>query len=290
MRLAILAGYAAVLLGVALPARAEEDPVVAIVNGAEIRRSQVVASAESLPQEYQQNFDQIFPALLERLVSLELLAAESRKDNLQDDAEVKELMANYETEAIRRVYIQRLVAAEVTEEKMKAEYDVYIGANPPQTEVRARHILVATEEEAKAVIASLDGGAKFEDLAKEKSTDPAAQNGGDLGYFLADEMVKPFADAAFALEKGQYSRTPVQTEFGWHVILVEDKRQRTPPTYEELKAEIQNQLSQDVIEAKIKDLRSGAEIELFNQDGTPATEAPVLPEAAPAEPDAGSTP
>jgi peptidyl-prolyl cis-trans isomerase C len=290
MRLAILAGYAAVLLGAALPARAEEDPVVAIVNGAEIRRSQVMESAESLPQEYQQNIDQIFPALLERLVSLELLAAQGREANLQDDAEVKEMMADYETEAVRHVYVRRLIAAEVTEEKMKAEYDRYVAANPPQTEVRARHILVATEEEATAIIAALDGGAKFEDLAKEKSTDPAAQNGGDLGYFLAEEMVKPFADAAFALEKGQYTKTPVQTEFGWHVILVEDKRERTPPPYEELKPEIQNQLSQDVIEAKIKDLRSSAEIELFNQDGTPATEEPVPPEAGSAEPDAGATP
>jgi peptidyl-prolyl cis-trans isomerase C len=289
MRLAILAGYAAVLLAAA-PARAEEDPVVAIVNGAEIHRSQVVESAQSLPQEYQQNFDQIFPALLERLVSLELLGAKGREGNLQDDPEVKELMAAYETEAIRHVYIRRLIDAEVTEEKMKAEYDRYVAAHPPQTEVRARHILVATKEEAESIIAALDGGAKFEELAKQKSTDPAAQNGGDLGYFLADEMVQPFADAAFALEKGQYTKAPVQTEFGWHVILAEDKRERTAPTYEELKGEIQNQLSQDVIEAKIEELRSTAEIELFNQDGTPAAEDPAEPAAAPAEPDAAPAP
>jgi peptidyl-prolyl cis-trans isomerase C len=289
MRLAILAGYAAVLLAAA-PARAEEDPVVAIVNGAEIHRSQVVESAQSLPQEYQQNFDQIFPALLERLVSLELLAAKGREANLQDDPEVTELMAAYETEAIRHVYIQRLIDAEVTEEKIKAEYDRYVAANPPQTEVRARHILVATKEEAEAIVAALDGGAKFEELAKQKSTDPAAQAGGDLGYFVAEEMVKPFADAAFALEKGQYTKTPVQTEFGWHVILVEDKRERTAPAYEELKGEIQNQLSQDVIESKIKELRSTADIELFNQDGTPAGEEPAEPAAAPAEPDAAPAP
>ncbi|MGE4123619.1 MAG: peptidylprolyl isomerase, partial [Solirubrobacterales bacterium] len=101
------------------------------------------------------------------------------------------------------------------------------------------------------------------------------QNGGDLGYFTAAEMVKPFADAAFALEKGTYSKTPVQTEFGWHVIFVEDKRERAAPTFEELKAEIQNQLSQEAIDAKIVELRKTADVKMFNQDGTPMT-APVV--------------
>jgi len=277
MRLAILAGCAAAFIAV-LPARAEEDPVVAVVNGNEIHRSKVVESAQSLPQEYQQNFDQIYPALLERMVSLELLAEEARKANLQDDPEVKALMEAYQSEAIRRVYISRVIADQVTEDDLKAEYNKYVAAHPPQTEVRARHILVASKEEAEAIIKELDGGAKFDELAKQKSTDPAAQNGGDLGYFVAEEMVKPFADAAFALEKGQYTKAPVQTEFGWHVILVEDKRERKAPTYDELKGEIQNQLSQDAIEAKLKELRAGADVKLFNQDGTPMT-AP--PEATP---------
>lgn len=272
MRLAILAGYAAVLIAV-MPARAEDDPIVAVVNGNEIRHSKVIESAQSLPEAYRQNLDQIYPALVDRLVSLELLAEEGRHGNLQDDPEVKALMAAYESEAIRHVYVQRLIAASITDEVLKAKYDEYVKAHPPQTEVRARHILVATKEEAEAVIKELDGGAKFEDLAKQKSTDPAAQNGGDLGYFVAEEMVKPFADAAFALEKGQYTKEPVQTEFGWHVILVEDKRDRKAPTFEEMKTDLENQMSQDIIQAKLKELRSGADVKLFNQDGTPM--APV---------------
>jgi peptidyl-prolyl cis-trans isomerase C len=277
MRLAILAGCAAALVAV-VPARAEEDPVAAVVNGTEIHRSQVLESAQSLPEAYRQNLDQIYPALLDRLVSLELLTEQGRQGNLQDDPEVKALIATYENEAIRHVYIQRLLAAALTDEVLKAKYDEYVAAHPPQTEVRARHILVATKEDAEAIIAALDGGAKFEDLAKEKSTDPAAQNGGDLGYFVAEEMVKPFADAAFALEKGQYTKEPVQTEFGWHVILVEDKRERKAPSFEEMRGDLENQMSQDVIQAKLKELRSGADVKLFNQDGTPmAPSSDVVP-------------
>lgn len=277
MRLAILAGYAAVLIAV-LPALAEDDPVVAVVNGTEIHRSKVLESARSLPEAYQQNLDQIYPALVDRLVSLQLLAEAGRQGNLQEDPEVKALMAVYENEAIRHVYIQRLLAASITDAALQAKYAEYVAANPPQTEVRARHILVATEAEAVAVIAELDAGQKFEDLAKQKSTDPAGPNGGDLGYFVAEEMVKPFADAAFALEKGQHTKEPVQTEFGWHVILVEDKREREPPSFEELKSDLDNQMSQDVIQAKLDELRSGADVKLFNQDGTPM--AP-LSESAP---------
>jgi peptidyl-prolyl cis-trans isomerase C len=277
MRLAILAGYAAALIAV-LPARAEDDPVAAIVNGTEIHRSKVLESAQSLPEAYRQNLDQIYPALVDRLVSLELLTEQARQSNLQDDPEVKALIAAYESEAIRHVFIQRLLAAALTDEVLKAKYDEYVAAHPPQTEVRARHILVATKEDAEAIITALDGGAKFEDLAKEKSTDPAAQNGGDLGYFVAEEMVKPFADAAFALEKGQYTKEPVQTEFGWHVILVEDKRERKAPSFEEMRPDLENQMSQDVIQTKLKELRSGADVKLFNQDGTPmAPSSDVVP-------------
>lgn len=276
MRLAVVAGFAAAVVLLA-PAMAEDDPVAALVNGKEIHRSQVLETAQGLPDAYRQNIDKIYPALVERMVSLELLAAQGRQENLLEDAEVQALIKAYEDEAIRRVYMERLIATAVTDAAMKAEYDKYITANPAQTEVRARHILVASKEEAEAIIKELDGGAKFEDLAKQNSTDPAAQNGGDLGYFTASEMVKPFADAAFALEKGTYTKAPVQTEFGWHVILVEDKRERQAPTFDELKGEIENQLSQDAIEAKIAELRQGAEVKMFNQDGSPLTEPAVTP-------------
>jgi peptidyl-prolyl cis-trans isomerase C len=251
------------------------DPVVATVNGADIHRSDVIASARSLPEQYQQQIDLIFPALVERLVGLELLAQAGRAQNLATDPEVQKMMKAYENEAIRHVYMTNLIHDGVTDEEVQKRYDAYVAANPPKTEIHARHILLKTKEEAEAVIAELDKGADFAELAKTKSTDPAASNGGDLGYFLPEEMVKPFADAAMALEKGQYTKTPVQTEFGWHVILLEDKRDRKPPTLDEMKSELQSQIAEEIVGKKVEELRATAKIEEFNPDGTPKTDTPA---------------
>src|SRR5258707_501640 len=233
----LMAGVAAILVLTTQPLLADDaapaaatpaadaDPVVATVNGTPLHRSDVIASARSLPEQYQQQIDLIFPALVERLVGLELLAQAGRDANIATDPEVQKMMKAYESEAIRHVYMTNLIHDAVTDAEVQKRYDAYVAANPPKTEIHARHILLKTKEEAVAVIAELDKGANFADLAKAKSTDPAASNGGDLGYFLPEEMVKPFADAALALGKGQYTETPVPTEFGWHVILLEDKRE-----------------------------------------------------------------
>ena len=133
----------------------------------------------------------------------------------------------------------------------------------------ARHILVEKEDDAKAIIAALDKGADFATLAKEKSTDPAKDNGGDLGFFSREDMVPEFADAAFKLQKGEYTKTPVHSQFGWHVIKVEDRRTAAPPSFEDSKQQLTNELAREVIGAKIKDLRSGAKIEMFALDGSP---------------------
>jgi peptidyl-prolyl cis-trans isomerase C len=281
MKKLLMAGAAALLVLTAQPlAAAEDDPVVATVNGKERHRSDVAASARGLPEQYQQQIDVIFPALVERLIGLELLAEAGRAQKLADDAEVKELMRAYEDEAIRRVYIRRLIETGVTDAELKKRYDEYVANHPPQTEIRARHILVKTKEEAEAVIAELGKGADFAELAKQKSTDPAAANGGDLGYFLPEEMVKPFADAAMALEKGAYSKTPVETEFGWHVIKLEDKRERKAPTFDEMKDELRSQVSQDLVNKKVEELRAAAKIEMFNPDGSPMQpQAPANPPA-----------
>ncbi|MGH6938988.1 peptidylprolyl isomerase [Hypericibacter sp.] len=256
---------------------ADADPVVAIVNGTPLHRSDVVASARGLPEQYQQQIDLIFPALVERLVGLELLAQAGRDANLANDPEVQKMMKVYEGQAIRQVYMTNLIHDGVTDEEVKKRYDAYVAANPPKTEIHARHILLKTKEEAVAVIAELDKGANFAELAKTKSTDPAASNGGDLGYFLPEEMVKPFADAALALEKGKYTETPVQTEFGWHVIFLEDKRERKPPTLDEMKQELQSQIAEEIVGKKVEALRATAKVELFNPDGTPRPDTPPAP-------------
>jgi len=252
------------------------DTVVAIVNGTKVTRADVIASAQSLPAEYQSKIDAIFPALIDRLVDLTLLAEEGRKENLQDDPEVKARITQVTDQVIQEALIRRHLKSMMTEDAIKARYEKFISEQPAQTEIRASHILVATEDEAKDIIKQLEGGADFAAIAKEKSTDPSAkQNGGDLGYFTANEMVPEFSQAVFAMEKGDSSKAPVKSQFGWHVIKVVDKRPKAPPSLEETHSHIEELLSGELLTAYLTSLRTTATVEKFNPDGTPITAAPA---------------
>lgn len=246
------------------------DPVVAVVNGQELHRSDVLESAGNLPPAYQQNIDRIFPALVDRLVDLTLLTEAGREKDLQNDEAVREMVANFEDEAVRQVLLQRYLAENLTDEKVKEQYQNIVDAFEPQPEIRARHILVKTKEEAEAIIKELEGGADFAEMAKKKSTGPSAPQGGDLGYFTADQMVPEFADAAFALKKGAFTKEPVKTQFGWHVIKVEDRRETQPPSLEEARPQIEKELSQELVRDFLSDLRGNAEIKKFGQAIPPA--------------------
>jgi len=268
----------------------QDDPVVAVVDGAEIRFSDVTAYASTLPPQYRQAFNQIFPFLVQRLIDLALIDKAAQADGLADDQEVQERVNKLTIEVMREVYMQRLLAGEVSEEEVQARYQTYLEENPPEEEVHARHILLESEEEARGVIAELDEGADFATLAEEHSTGPSAAQGGDLGYFTGQQMVPNFAEAAFALEPGSYTKDPVQTEFGWHVILVEDKRTKAPPTFEQLEPQLKQELQGAAVERHLADLRSVAEIEVKEQaqpqSAAPAMEQPAMEqpaEEAPAE-------
>jgi peptidyl-prolyl cis-trans isomerase C len=264
---------AATLLLAATTAAAQnaaDDPVAARVNGTEIHRSDVVAAKKSLPAQVQQMpLEQIYAALVDQLVTGALIADAGRKDHLAEDAEVKKRTARLEDRVIQEVYINRMVEKAATDEALHKRYDRFVHDHPAKEEVSARHILVEKEEDAKAVIAQLDKGADFAAIAKEKSMDPAKDNGGDLGFFSRDEMVPEFAAVAFALGKGEYTKQPVHTQFGWHVIKVEDKRTAAAPSFEESKEEMTNELAREVIGDKIKELRGAAKVETFAFDGTP---------------------
>jgi peptidyl-prolyl cis-trans isomerase C len=248
---------------------AADDPVVARVNGVELHRSDVIAAQRSLPAQMQQMpIEQIYTPLLDQLVTGMLITEAGRKDKLADDPEVKKRMARAEDRAIQEVYVNHVVEKAATDQALHKQYDEFLKEHPPKEEVSARHILLAKEEDAKAVIAELDKGADFATLAKERSTDPAKDSGGDLGYFSRGDMVPEFADAAFKLKKGEYTKEPVKTQFGWHVIKVEDRRTAPPPTFEESKEELTNEVARGVIGDKIKELRSSAKIETFAMDGT----------------------
>ena len=221
------------------------------------------AQAQRLP------LDQIYPILLERLVDGMVLTEAGRKEHLDRDPGVQLRLKRFEDRLVQEAYLNQMIKEAETEDRLRARYESFIKGKAGQEEVHARHILVKTEAEAKSVIAELDKGADFAALAKKYSTDPGAGSGGDLGYFSHDEMAKEFADAAFALPVGQYSKAPVKTEFGWHVIKVEDRRVGSPPSFEEARQEVSQLVARDVVDAKIKELRGAAKVETFGLDGKP---------------------
>ena len=246
------------------------NTVVARVDGAELHLSDVEAAQQNLPPQAQKlPLEQIYPMLLDRLVDGALITEAGRKEHLEQNPELQVRLKRYEDRLIQEAYLNQAIKAAETEDQLKARYQTFAKDKEGREEVHAQHILVKTEDEAKSVIAGLDKGADFGELAKKYSTDPSASSGGDLGYFGHDDMVKAFTDAAFALPKGQYSKTPVKTEFGWHVIKVEDRRAGKPPSFEEAREQLSRDLAHEIIEAKLQDLRGAAKIEEFGLDGKP---------------------
>lgn len=272
---------------------AVKDPVVATINGQPIRLSELEVAQQALPPQYRNMpLSSVFPALLDRIVDSKLAVADARKNKLADDAAFKKRMAFVEDQILQDFWVQREIAKRVTAEKMQQRYQERLKSTPAEEEVRARHILVSTEDEAKTLIAVLKKGGAFDKLAKEKSTDKASgAEGGDLGWFKKSDMVKEFADAAFALKKGELTDTPVKTQFGYHVIKLEDRRQAPPPTFEELSDQIREELARETVTQILDQLRAGAKIEKFNIDGSkpepqaakpaaPGTPAPAAPSPA----------
>lgn len=261
----------------AAQAPAPEPPpetVVAIVNGKEITRADVIEASKQLPAEYQSQINQVFPALIDRQIDLQLISEAGAEQKLADDPEVKAQIAQITENIIRQAVLDRLLKEKMNDAAIKARYDQFVAALPKQQEVKARHILVDTEDDAKAIIVQLDGAADFSAIAKEKSKDPGSgPKGGDLGYFVAGQMVPEFSEAAFKLEKGQYTKVPVKSQFGWHVIIVDDKRDKQPPTMEEARSTIEQILSNEVVTAYVDGLRKSATVEKFNPDGTPVAPA-----------------
>jgi len=256
----------------AQPAEPGPDTVVARVNGEEITLAEVLHAIGQLPPQVQQMpLEMLFQPLLDQIISQKLVSAAAYKEKLEQSPEVREELKRAEERAVQRAYIQQQIQARLTPEALDEQYKQFLAENPQQEEVKAAHILVEKEDEAKAIIADLAKGADFAALAKEKSKDTvAAQQGGDLGYFTKDTMVEPFAEAAFAMKPGEVSKTPVKTQFGYHIIKVEDKRLQPQPTLDEVKPELEQQLSKEIVSGVIDDLKATAAIETFRMDGTPA--------------------
>jgi peptidyl-prolyl cis-trans isomerase C len=269
-----------------------KDPVVATVNGIPVRLSELEVAQQSLPQQYRNMpLQAVFPALLDRIIDSKLVVQEGKKTKVNEDPAFKKRMAFVEDQVLQDFWIQREIARQVTAEKLQKRYEERLKSMPSEEEVHARHILVSTEDEAKALIAEIKKGAAFDKLAKEKSTDKASgAEGGDLGWFKKSDMVKEFADAAFDLKKGEMTETPVKTQFGYHVIQVEDRRKAPPPAYEELAEQLREEMAREAVTAQLDLMRSSAKIEKFNIDGSKPDVAPAKPAtpAAPAKPPAAA--
>lgn len=249
---------------------AAEDPVVARVNGDEIRLSDLRAAHAQLPEQYRAApLELIFQPLVDQMVDRKLAAAEAREQNLQDDPAVRRQLDAAADSVLQSALWNRKIEAALTEEKVRARYEAEIAGKPGQEEVHARHILVKTEAEAKEIKAALEQGADFAELAAEKSIDPTP--GGDLGFFPRGVMVPEFTEAAFALQPGELS-DPVQSKFGWHVIRVEARRDGAPPSFEESADELRMAMAREIVGAERKRLREAAEVQTFNPDGTPRAE------------------
>ncbi|HXW42859.1 MAG TPA: peptidylprolyl isomerase [Xanthobacteraceae bacterium] len=277
----VLGACALAALLVTPPAAAltqDADPVVARVNGVDIRQSDLALAEDEVGSNMpQMNADQKRASLIAYLTDVILLAQDAERRKLADRPDVKHRFEFARNKVLMEALLQDAGQAALTDEAMHKVYDEAVKQMPQEEEVHARHILVATEDEAKAIETELKKGADFATLAKEKSKDPGAADGGDLGYFTKEQMVPEFANAAFKLDKGQIS-DPVKTQFGWHIIKVEDKRVKPTPTFDEARGQIESFVAHRAQAELVENLRKSATIERLDQPPPPpATLNPAAP-------------
>ena len=241
------------------------DPVIARVNGVDIKQSDLALAEEDVGADMQAASPEAKREhLISYLADIIMVTQAADKKNLADNPDFKRRLAFLRNKLLMGFELQQEAKTALTDEALRQTYDEAVKSMSGQEEVRARHILVESEDEAKAILEQLKGGADFATVAKEKSKDPGAAEGGDLGYFTKDQMVPEFADVAFKMYPGQLSN-PVKTQFGWHVIKVEDKRTRQPPEFEKVKDQIEAYLARKAQSDFITKLRQSAKVERLDK-------------------------
>lgn len=261
----------------ALPVSAQDEPtvspdqVVATVDGMEITLGEVLRRVAELPQQITQQYPQevLIQLIAEQVALSKIMVVRAEAADLDADETFQERLAASRADLLSDYWLEQEVESRITEAALEEAYEGFLAENPPRDEVRARHILVEEEATARDLIAELESGADFATLAQENSTGPSGPQGGDLGYFTRGQMVEPFGDAAFTLEPGEYTTEPVETQFGWHVILVEDRRTVEPPALEEVEGQLRNELSRPLINEILQELRAEAEIVVLDPEGNP---------------------
>jgi peptidyl-prolyl cis-trans isomerase C len=247
----------------------ESKTVVATVNGQAITAGEVATFYQNLPPQYQQiPMAEIYQQLIERLVDQKLVADAARKGGLADRPDVKARLEMVREGILNQIYMEEKMQAAITEDNLRNGYRKMVALEPKREEIRARHILVKTREEAMVIIGQISKGADFATLAKDKSTGPSGRNGGDLGFFSEGQMVPPFSKAAFALKKGEVTTEPVQTQFGWHVIKLEERRVSGSRRYEDVVDELRQKMTDEVFEKEVQKLRAGAKIDIKGTGGS----------------------
>ncbi len=240
----------------------QERILVAKLNGEDIYLDEALRLIEKLPDEIrQQPLETYFDRLVDDIVDSRLAATAGNEAGLTNNERVIEQMSIAAQRVLAEAWINSELRKSITDEAVQQAYDIFVADEQSRHEVRARHILVKEKTEAEAVISELQGGADFAELAKKRSTGPSGPNGGDLGYFPRGAMVPAFENAAFALAAGSFTQTPVQTQFGWHIILVEEKRIAEAPTIEELAPQLRQNLISQNLGRLLDSLRANAKIE-----------------------------
>jgi peptidyl-prolyl cis-trans isomerase C len=268
-------------LSLTLPAQAQSiadflanpgnlDQVLARVDGGDVKRRDVTTLLSSLPpQMLEMSMGAVYPLLLERLIDNKLVLSAARQASLQDDPEVKRKIQDAEERAMQEAFVRRALDAQLTDARLREKFAAFLKEQPAQEEVRARHILVDSEAKARDVLAELRKGADFATVARAKSTDGSARDGGDLGFFTRGDMVPEFSDAAFALKAGEVTKDPVKSQFGFHIIKVESRRQQPAPSFEATRDQLRSEMSQEILTEVVDGLRSKAKVERFTLEGQP---------------------
>ncbi|EAQ04006.1 PPIC-type PPIASE domain protein [Pseudooceanicola batsensis HTCC2597] len=254
-------------LAMAAPVQAQDettaDTVVATVDGTEITLGHMILLRQSLPQQYGQLPDEVlFQGILDQLVQQTALSKSYEGDTPRS---IRLALENEERGLIAAKAVRDVLSDGVTDEAIQQAYDDTYGNAEPETEYKAAHILVETEEEARAIVEELNGGGDFAELAQEKSTGPSAPNGGELGWFGKGMMVAPFEEAVVGMEPGAVSE-PVQTQFGWHVIQLQETRTKDAPALEDVRDELRGQVEQQLVKAHIDALVENANVDTTGAD------------------------
>ena len=257
--------------------QAQNIPIVANVNNEDISLETIIHAMNELPPEIQsQPFMSYYEDLLERVIDIKLFAQEGKKMKLDEEPSVRAAIDFVIEKVLMQAFLSKYVQENIKEENLKASYNNFIADETSREEIKASHILMDTESEAIDVINMLNDGDDFAELAKNKSTGPSGPSGGDLGWFKRGQMVPPFEKAAFSLNKNEITQRPVQTQFGWHVIKIFDKRIPEAPSYESMKSKLIQDLERKIVSKKIQNLRNDALIEkLSSSELEPLLNLPV---------------